>query len=133
VKVSDSEGLANHTGPESCVVVGDGYGEALTGERAGRVLSPEIKVLAGCRRAPNTRKATRFAPVGRGVGRPGGVGDPWHARKHLVRDPGGAAIGLGVWLPKVRTENPKGTAVMHDGGESDSSIVPVKQLNKAEA
>jgi hypothetical protein len=36
-------------------------------------------------------------------------------------------------LPKVRTENPKGTAVMHDGGESDSSIVPVKQLNKAEA
>ena len=108
VKVSDSEGLANHTGPESCVVVGDGCGEALTGERAGRVLSPEIKVLAGCRRAPNTRKATRFAPVGRGVDRPGGVGDPWHARKHLVRDPGGAAIGLGVWLPKVRTENPKG-------------------------
>ena len=89
VKVSDSEGLASHTGPESCVVVGDGCGEALAGERAGRVLSPEIKVLAGCRRAPNTRKATRFAPVGRGVGRPGGVGDPWHARKHLVRDPGG--------------------------------------------
>ncbi|MCA1603449.1 MAG: hypothetical protein LC776_18010, partial [Acidobacteria bacterium] len=79
------------------------------------------------------RKATRFAPVGRGVDRPGGVGDPWHARKHLVRDPGGAAIGLGVWLPKVRAENPKGSAVMHDGGESDSPIVPVKQLNKAKA
>ena len=134
VKVSDSEGLANHTGPESCVVVGDGCGEALTGERAGRVLSPEIKVLAGCRRAPNTRKATRFAPVGRGVDRPGGVGDPWHARKHLVRDPGGAPpLALGCGCPRSARRTQKGTAVMHDGGESDSSIVPVKQPNNMEA
>jgi hypothetical protein len=63
VKVSDSEGLANHTGPESCAVVGDGCGEALTGERVGRVLSPEIKVLSRCRRAPNTRKAIRHTPT----------------------------------------------------------------------
>ena len=42
MKVPDGEGLASHTGPESCggdckVVV-----EALTGVRAGWVLSPEI-------------------------------------------------------------------------------------------
>ena len=106
VKVSDSEGLANHTGPESCVVVGNGCGEALTGERAGRVLSSEIKVLSRCRRAPNTRKAIRHTPTRRGVGRLGGVEDPWHARKPLARDPGGATLGLGE--PKVRTENPRG-------------------------
>jgi hypothetical protein len=47
VKVPDSEGLATHTGPESCVATGNGRREALTGERAGRVLSPEIGLLLG--------------------------------------------------------------------------------------
>lgn len=37
-----SEGLANHTGPESCVGVRKDAGEALTGEGAGWVLSREI-------------------------------------------------------------------------------------------
>jgi hypothetical protein len=37
VQVSDSEGLANHAGPESCASLGNGVREALTGERAGRV------------------------------------------------------------------------------------------------
>lgn len=34
-----SEGLANHTGPESCGCAGNGISEALTGVHAGRVLS----------------------------------------------------------------------------------------------
>ena len=42
-------------------------------------------------------------------------------------------MALGCYCPKVRTENPKGTAVMYDGGESDSPIVPLKQLNNMEA
>ncbi len=36
------EGVATHDGPESCVVVRKGGGEALTGVRAGEVLSREI-------------------------------------------------------------------------------------------
>ena len=36
------EGLATHTGPESCVAVRKDSGEALTGESAGWVLSREI-------------------------------------------------------------------------------------------
>ena len=36
-----NEDLANHIGPESCVVSSNGHGEALTGVRAGRVLSFE--------------------------------------------------------------------------------------------
>src|SRR5262245_32127450 len=39
---SYGEGIANHTGPESCVSVREGDSEALTGVRAGRVLSREI-------------------------------------------------------------------------------------------
>ena len=47
VQVSDSEGLANHAGSESCASLGNGVREALTGERAGRVWSPEIGLVLG--------------------------------------------------------------------------------------
>ena len=128
MKVPDSEGPANHTGPESCAGVGNGVGEALTGEGAGRVLSPEIS-QSGCRRAPNTRKATLDSPVWRGLDRPGGVGDLSHARTHFERNPGGPASGL-TQYGQVRTVNPRGTTVMHGGRESDSFIVPRKPSNK---
>ena len=42
MEVSYGEGVANHTGPESCAVDREVGGEALTGECAGRVLSREI-------------------------------------------------------------------------------------------
>ena len=42
MKVLYIEGLANHIGPESCIGVRKGAGEALTGGRAGWVLSCEI-------------------------------------------------------------------------------------------
>jgi len=42
MKESYVEGLASYGGPESCVHIREGVGEALTGARAGRVLSREI-------------------------------------------------------------------------------------------
>ena len=52
-----SEGLANHTGPESCGSSGNAVAEALTGVRAGRVLSPVMKtkfrVLTSFKRTEN--------------------------------------------------------------------------------
>ena len=42
MEVSYGEGVAIHTGPESCAVDREVGGEALTGECAGRVLSREI-------------------------------------------------------------------------------------------
>lgn len=42
MKVLYIEGLANHIGPESCIGARKVAGEALTGERAGWVLSCEI-------------------------------------------------------------------------------------------
>jgi hypothetical protein len=41
VQVSSSEGVANHTVPESCAGAREGFGEALTGVRIGWVLSRE--------------------------------------------------------------------------------------------
>ncbi len=45
MKESYVEGLAAHSGPESCVVAREGRGEALPGVRAGRVLSRESRFL----------------------------------------------------------------------------------------
>jgi hypothetical protein len=42
MKVPYGEGIATRTDPESCIGVRKDDGEALTGERAGRVLSREI-------------------------------------------------------------------------------------------
>ena len=42
MKESHVEGLANHSGPESCVERRDSLGEALTGEGVGWVLSREM-------------------------------------------------------------------------------------------
>jgi hypothetical protein len=41
------EGVAIHDGPESCVVVREGGGEALTGVRAGRVIEPRNPLIRG--------------------------------------------------------------------------------------
>ncbi len=40
MKVPYIEGVANHSGPESCVGARKGAGEALTGVRAGRTIEP---------------------------------------------------------------------------------------------
>ena len=47
VKVHYGEGVAIHTGPESCAVAREGRGEALTGVRAGQVWSGESNVVRG--------------------------------------------------------------------------------------
>ena len=47
MKESYVEGLATHGGPKSCAIAREGDGEALTGVRAGRVLSRESKSLRG--------------------------------------------------------------------------------------
>ena len=47
MKVSNVKGLANHNGPESCGGARESDGEALTGERAGWVLSRENELRFG--------------------------------------------------------------------------------------
>ena len=93
MKVLDGEGVANHTGPESCTGAGNRTSEAWTGVRAGQPLSREKGnlVQAGClerRRTGIMRKAMLRKPPTRGLRGLCAVGDPEHARKHLVRKPG---------------------------------------------
>src|SRR5215831_2898427 len=50
MKVSYAEGVATHSGPESCTAVRKDRGEALTGGRTGRVSSREIDAPSRKRR-----------------------------------------------------------------------------------
>ena len=71
MKESYGEGVATHTGPESCVADRKVGGEALTGVRAGRVLSRERIPLRGAddvgesgRQHPSRRyRETRRSPA----------------------------------------------------------------------
>ena len=47
MRESYREGLASHSGPESCAVSREGGSEALTGERAGQPLSRENMLVRG--------------------------------------------------------------------------------------
>jgi hypothetical protein len=47
VQVPDDEGRANHIGPESCASDREVWGEALTGEAMGQVLSHVTKQVRG--------------------------------------------------------------------------------------
>ncbi len=70
MKESYVEGLETHSGPESCVAVREDSCEALTGVRAGRVLSRE-------------RECRRGADAVGGCGRP----HPAHRYREMRRDP----------------------------------------------
>jgi len=63
MKESYGEGIAIHTGPESCAVARKGGGEALTGVRVGQVLSRERESLH--RGADAVRVCGRQHPAGR--------------------------------------------------------------------
>ena len=71
MKESYVEGLASYGGPESCVHIRKGVGEALTGVRAGRVLSrvihapqPVLRVVRGAEAVGISRRPHRRCRIG---------------------------------------------------------------------
>ena len=93
------EGLANHNGPESCVEWRDSLGEALTGVRAGRVLSREINLVRGAdplmmwgRQQPAVRKGkARWYPARSET--PGMHGNNLRENREILQPPKPARLG----------------------------------------
>lgn len=85
------EGLATHGGPEPCVDVPRGRGEALVGARAGRAIEPRNREF-GVPTLFKRRKATPLAAFSRVAGGPCVVREPWHVRNLQAREPGDPTV-----------------------------------------
>ena len=100
MKESYGEGVATHTSPESCAGGGNSVGEALTGVRAGRVLSREIhapgrkpRVLRGADAVevsgrphrPRRQRETRQDPARSEA--PSTQGSASHGNREILRPP----------------------------------------------
>ena len=95
MKESYDEGVASHIDPESCARAREGSGEALTGARAGRVLSRGMVLDSRVPTSWTWRKATRCTSIAREVHGPCAVVDPGHTRKHLARESGDPMTAFG--------------------------------------
>jgi len=124
------EGLASHTGPESCVGRREAAGEALTGVHADQPLSSEIK-LSG---TPTTSSRAE-GNIGHGVKRESCSG-PAESKTLCMRGNslhGNREIPSALLVDggKGRSEKAESrTSDMYAGGKSDGPIVPEKLPNK---
>jgi hypothetical protein len=96
------EGLAIHGGPESCVDVPRGRGEALTGVRAGRAIEPRNHEF-GVPTLSQRWKAALLVAFSRAVGGPRVVRDPGHVRNLHAREPGDPMFAHSVdrWVGRL--------------------------------
>lgn len=95
MKVHCIEGLANHNGPESCAVVREGGGEALTGVCIGQPLSLENGFVFRVLTRSLTWKATRADALLASVRLTRRGLRPWHVHTLLGREPGDLGFGRG--------------------------------------
>jgi len=130
VRVPDSEGVANHTVPESCAWCREAPREALTGVRAGQQSSHESHLFRGADAVTeaegNTdrRASASICPTLRGL-------RTWHARTLLAREPGDLSSGQLLYWDGPCREGEEPKPVMHGREKSDSAIVAMKPANKA--
>ena len=93
MRVPDSEGLANHAVPKSCVRTRrEAHHEALTGVRVGQPSSRERIFLQGADAVTLAEGNTGGCAIA--SARPSLRGlRPWHARTLLAREPGDLLLG----------------------------------------
>ena len=100
VEVLYSEGVASHTGPEPCVRVREGTGEASAGDRIGQSLSRERTLIPGADGVIQSEGNTDGRAIA-SARTPRRGRRPWHVRMLLARKPGD--LVLGRWAcPAVR-------------------------------
>lgn len=107
MEVSYGEGVATHTGPEPCAVGRETGGEALTGERAGRVSSREIfgqlrgadaVEIGGRLLRARRHRETRTEPARSES--PSTSGNTLHGNREIPRPPGARGAAGRTGKPK---------------------------------
>jgi hypothetical protein len=133
------KGVANHLDPEPCAETGNRLGEALTGAHAGQPWSSEItspgvptwlaEREGHIRDDDNTRESPLNATESQTLGM---RGNSLHGNRETPK----ASTAPNVHKADGAVERPEKahgrTSGMHVFGESDGSIVPQKQANKAD-
>ena len=117
MKESYVEGLASYGGPESCVYIREGVGEALTGVRAGRVSSRvmhaprrELRVVRGAEAVETCRRPHCVCRIGEAGMDPARSQTP-RTRGHIShgnREIPPPAVARRETLVAARNEKPKG-------------------------
>ncbi len=126
------EGLATHTGPESCVWQPRGCRRSVDRGTCGLGIEPRKDMHPRRRPCGTMGKATRAGapwrapdPALRGRRTPCTHGNSLHGNREISRP---AILGMG-WSASGRPEGPK--PMTHGREKSDSPIVPGKPTNKA--
>lgn len=129
MKESYGEGVAIHTGPESCGDAREGGVEALTGETTGQGIEPrkhprlrDADAHGAGRKATSGASRRRDALESRAVADPGTQGSITHGNREVPRLP--EPIGT---HREVQGQKP----MMKERGKSDRPILPEKSSNKA--
>ena len=111
MRVPDSEGVANHAVPESCVRTRrEAHHEALTGVRVGQPLSRENNLFLGAHAFTQAEGNTVGCAIASARLSLRGL-RPWHARTLLAREPGylqpdrRRPYGLAVRVGKARSRS----------------------------
>jgi len=138
VKVQYKKGVANRLDPESCADGGNNVGEALTGAHVGQpssseITSPGVPTLYGEGEGHTRGDAIREPPRNATESETLGMrGNSLHGNRETPKasvTPNARKADGGT----ERFEKAYGrTSDVHVSGESDSSIVPQKQANKAD-
>jgi hypothetical protein len=108
MKESDVKSLANHDGPESCVMWSNPSGEALTGESVGWVLSRERGKFGMQTLLRNGEGNNQRTALARGVWyparseTPGRHGNNLRENREILRPPKPACLGRIVKSKDVR-------------------------------
>jgi hypothetical protein len=130
VRVHHGEGVAIRIGPEPCVGIREGVGEASVGERIGQPLSRESKKVSGAdvvRIAEGNMDGGVIAsarPTRRGR-------RPWHVWTLFVRESGDLRFGQRGINVGPHREDEESKPMMHEPEKSDSAVVATKPANKA--
>ena len=130
MQVHHGEGVAICIGPEPCVGIREGVGEASAGERIGQPWSRESLIILGADAVESAegkmggRVSASARPTRRGP-------RPWHVWTLFAREPGDLGFGQRGNTAGPHREDEASKPMMHEPEKSDSAIVATKPANKA--